>query len=426
MKIEKKTLDASRLELTITVDAEDMKAYVYQASVKISETTKIDGFRPGHVPYDVLRQRVGEMPIYEEAANVAINKTFLAAIKQEKVFFVGDPEIHVEKIAPGNDFMYRAILALLPTITLPDFNKVKKVEKKKIAITEKDVNKGLEELQKMHKKEVVKEGSIEKGDKIEVTFDISRDKVLIENGHYEKFPVLIGENMMIPGFEDAFIGLKKGEKKEFELTFPEKYHEKSLAGQKATFSAAVDSVFRVELPTLDDSFAQTLGKFQRLEELKTQIRDNLQLEAANREEQQHEQEIFETLLKETGFTDIPELLIRSEQDRILAEIKQHMTQQGAKWDDYLSHMKKTEEEMRGGYKNQAIERVKVALISREIAAQQKLTPTTQDIDAEVNQTLQMYEGNADVQQKIQSENYRQHIETMQTNRKVVEFLKKNI
>ncbi len=426
MKIAKSTLPKSQIELTIEVSTEEMKKYVAKAIREISEHVKIDGFRPGKVPFHVLKNHVPEMEIYQEAANIAINRTLNNAIKQEDIFVIGEPNVHIEKLAPENPLIYKAVLTKLPNITLPAWEKVKNPKKKPIEVTDEEVQKALTELSKMHAKESLKDGASDKGDKVVVDFDILRDKVLIENGHYEKFEVILGEEQMIPGFENELLGLKAGESKEFELAFPKKYYRKDLGGKKATFKCIVKSVSKIEVPEINDALAKKFGEFTTLNELKKKITETIKREKTRKGEEMYEQELLDNVVAATQFEELPASLIEDEKTQIVRELKYDITQNGLKWEDYVSHLQKTEEEIKESYEKPAHKRIQVALIMREIASREKFTATEQEIEKEKTELTLQHGLSYNNDHSNGTDEYKGFFANKIVNRKVIEYLKEKL
>lgn len=425
MKVERKDLGKSQVELTIEIPIDEIKPYLESAANKISKETKIDGFRPGKVPYNVLKEKVGEQTILQEAAEEIVNKTFLKAIEQEKLPAVGDPQIKIEKIAPGNPLVYKVIVALLPKMKLTDFKKVK-VKKEKVEVSEKKFQQTLKDLRKMRATEKVVDREAKDGDKTEVDFDVFVDRVAIEGGSAKKQPVIIGEGTFIPGFEEKLVGMKAGDEKTFELKFPADYFQKNLAGKKAEFKVKLISVFQVDLPKEDDKFAQALGQFKTYEELKTKIKENIKLEEEQKNQHKFQASILEKIIELSDFEDMPDVLIESEKNRMVAEMKDDLEKNSLKWDDYLKHLKKTEEDMRKEFHDQAEKRAKSALVTREVAIGQKIKVSEKDIDTEIEKLAVVYQHQPEMAEQFKSPDYRKYLERILINKKVLEHLENSV
>ena len=422
---EVKEIDNGQIELTVEITFLELQNFLNQAAEKISRQTKIAGFRPGKAPYDVVKGKVGEMKIYETAMETAIPKTFVEVIKLKSLETVGQPQIKVEKLAPGNSLVYVATVALLPVVKLTDYKNIK-VVRKEIKIESREIDEVLKNLSKMRAEEKLVDRSIQKNDKVEVNFEMSITGAPTENGQHQNYPLIVGENRLAPGFEDQLIGLKAGEKKEFSLKFPANHFDKKLAGQEVDFKVEVKAVYERELPALNDEFAKSLGQFADLPALKKQIGDNLKQEKEVKEEQRLEGEIFDKIIKTSEFGIIPEILLASERHKMLHELEATIENQGFKFDDYLKGINKTHDDLEKGFAESAERRVKSALVSREIAKREKIEIQEDETEKEAEEILKSYSNNPEIAEHIRSKSYRDYLKNVIANRKVMELLKKEV
>lgn len=422
MNITRKDIGKSQAELRIELSIEEVRSQLENATQKISEQTKIPGFRPGHVPYEVLVKHINEQAIYEEALQKIVEKSYPKALEQEKIEVVGMPKIEVEKLAPNNPIVYKAIVSLVPTITLGDYKKLNS-KRKKTSVTDKEINDTLQGLQNMRAKETASTKPAQKGDRVIIDFTISRDNVVIDGGSAKKHPVIIGEGHYIPGLEDSLIGMKKDEEKTCPLTFPKDYHEKNLADQKVQFTTKVHDIFSRELPIMNDEFAQGFGKFKNLQELKDQITKNISQDLDQKEEHRFELALVDEVLGSSKISELPEILLEYEAKKMLHELEHDLKNQGGSMEGYLQSIKKTKEELEKDFRPKAEHRVKSALITREIALKESLNANTDEINAEIESSKRMYKDNADMLKQFSSEQYRSYVTHFLSNRKVFEFLK---
>jgi len=411
MKIESKKLDRGQIELTIELTVDEYQPFLEQAAKKISETTKIPGFRPGKAGLDIIKQKVGEDKIWQEALELAVQKTFLKAIEQEKLVTIGSPQIDIIKLAPGNPVIYKAVASLLPKIELGDYSKTK-VGKKDIEVKDENLKKAMANLQKMRAKETLVDRKAQKGDKVEIAFETFLDKIPVDQGKNEKFPLVIGEGSFIPGFEDQIIGLGKDETKEFQLKFPENYHQKNLANKLVDFKVKVNAVFQMDLPELNDEFAKSLGDFQTIQDIESQLKENLEAEAQQKENQRLEEEMINKIIDQSTFDDLPDILIDSEAKKMAEELEHNLSHQGLKFEDYLNHLKKTREDLLLDFVPQAIKRVKSALIIRRVGEEKKIGVLEKEIDEEIEKTKAMYAGNPKIEKQLNNLAYRNYLKNM--------------
>lgn len=426
MKVEVKQLPKSQVELTIEVGTEELQPYVMQAAADLAREMNIPGFRPGKAPYDVVKQRAGEMKIYQSAAEKAIAKTYGQAVTEHKLVTIGSPDISLEKIAPGNPMIYKAVVALLPRVTLGEYAKIK-TDKRPVTVGSKDVEEMMMNLQKMFSKEKRVQRPARRGDKVEVDFNTYVDKIAIDGGESKNHPVMIGEGNFIPGFEDNLIGIAEGQTREFELKFPKEYHRKDLAGRPVSFKVKAHSVFAIDLPPLDDAFARQVGQFEKLDDLRQQIEANMHEEKTTKEQQRWEMAIIEEVVKKSSFEEIPDIVVESELHKMLHELEHEheVTGQGMKFDDYLSSIKKSREDLQKEFRPRAIKRIQTALVLRAIADAEHLTVPEHEITREIENQKKKYHDNAEVMKQVNTEEYRDYLKNVMRSRKVFEWLEKN-
>ncbi|RJR31133.1 trigger factor [Candidatus Parcubacteria bacterium] len=421
MKIEKESLPKGIIKLIIEISADEMAPYLQKAAAEISKNLNISGFRPGHAPLEIVRNEVGEQRLWEEAANLAVSKTFYQTVTDKKIYTVGAPKIKIIKLAFGNPFIYQADVSVLPDVIVGNISEIT-VKKKRPEIGDNEVSKSLTELQKMRHTEILENKKAEKGDKVEIDFNIFLDKVPVEHGEQKKFPLVIGEGGFIPGFEENLTGLKANEEKSFRLEFPKEYHNKNLAGKKAEFKVRVLSVYKINLPEINDDFGKALG-FNDLADLKKKLKENLEHEAMHKEEERIENEMIEKLINITKYGDIPEVLINEETKKMVFELEENIKKQGIKFDDYLRHLKKKKEELLLDFAPQAIKRIKSALLLRELAKQNKIEVSGKEIDEEIKKVVQMYGADSKIREQTRSKDYHDYLQNILITRKTMDFLK---
>ncbi len=339
-----------KIIFTIEVPYEDYKKDIEHAAEHISHHIEMKGFRPGKAPYNVVAAKVGEMSIYEEAMQSIVEKAYYEALKsqeiKDKVFY--EPEIKIEKLAPGNPIVFTAELMLVPEVKLGKYDNLK-IKKTKQDTSSKEfqekLDKTIEELRRMRAKEEAKnDGVIEDGDMADIDLDLFINGVPLENGSYKNFKEEVKKERFIPGYYEQLLGMKVGETKEFELTFPENYFEKNLANKKVLFKAKVNAINKIVLPEVDDNFAKGL-KFENLEAFKKQLQDNILLEDSNKEEEKLTVEMLEKIIKDSKISEIPARLVILETKKMVNELRSNVEQSGMDFENYKSSIKKTEEEL---------------------------------------------------------------------------------
>jgi len=423
MKVTRKDLEKSQVELVVELSTEDFAPYIEKGVQKLSKSVKIEGFRPGKVPYDILKQKVGEMTILEEAAHLAIHKTIDAAIdeniKDKEV--AGQPKVEVSKLAPGNPLEYKVVVAFLPEIKIGAYKDLG-IKQEAVKVDEKDVAKALQEVAESRAKESISEEAIKEGDKAIIDLDLFLDKVPAEDGQARDLTVMIGKDYFVPGFDKALLGLKKGEEKNFSLPFPADYHQKNFAGKMVDFKVKVKEVYQREIPELSDDLARGFG-LKKLEDLKKFFMDNMAHRLEHQNEQKSEIAILDKILDKSSFGDLPESLIQNEAQIIMSELEQEITKQGGRFEDYLKSIGKERQELIMELLPNAVKRVKSALLLREIARAENLKITPEEIDQKIEELKVQYKGDANIEKMIHDAGYRGYLSNILANQKIIKKLR---
>ncbi len=420
-----KKLEKSQVELTITVTPAEYEKHLQTAALRLSQRAAIKGFRPGKVPYDVLKKEVGEMTILNEALETVVQESFYQAVTTEKLDTIGMPKIEIEKVAPGNEVIYKATVALLPKVKLADISKIK-VEKKAKKIGDQEVNEVVENLRKMQAKEVIKnDKKIGPADKAIIDMDMFFDKVPVDGGQAKNYQVYLSEPHHIPGFNDQILGLGKDEEKEFSLDFPKEHYQKHLAGKNVQFKVKVKDIYERQLPEISDELAKTLGQ-ESLLKLREIINANLTQEAEQKAGQQVEIEILEALISASEFETIPEVLIDAERHKIFYELKRDLERHGISIEQYLKDLKKDEKQLFEDFKAQAEKRAKAALISRQIASENHIHVHDEELDAEIKIMEETYKDNKEYMENLKKPEVRDTIAMTLQNQKVIQWLKHKV
>lgn len=423
MKVEKKDLGKSQFELIVELSIKEFAPYIEEGAKEISKKTKIEGFRPGKVPHDILKQKIGEMSILEQAARIAIDRTIDKVIAKElnDKQTIGSPKVDITKLAPENPLEYKVVIAILPEVVLGDYKNLK-VEPAKLKIDDKEVDKTIEAIRESRAKEKVAERKIEKGDKVIASIEMFLDKVPIEGGQSKEATVIIGKDYFVPGFDKNLVGASKGEVRKFELPYPKDFHQKNLAGKLVEFKATIKDIFSRELPKLDDEFAKMFGA-GNIDDFKKAIKGNIEMEKKFEMEKKTEMNIIDKILEKTKFGDLPEILIENEAEKMMIEIEGSIASQGGKFENYLASIKKSRDELILDLLPDAVKRVKSALLMREIALKEKVEVAKEEIDKKQEELLKQYKGHSKAEERIKDSNYRFYLSNFLTNQKIIEKLK---
>ncbi|MFW0838177.1 MAG: trigger factor [Candidatus Komeilibacteria bacterium] len=426
MEVSKKDLEKNEVELTITIQPVEMENWLVKAASRLAKNAKIEGFRPGKAPYEVIKNKLGESRIYEEALDDIITHYYWQAVKDHNLNTVGQPQININKFAPNNELVFVAKSALLPKVVLGKYTDLK-IEEKKVEATDKEVAKVLDDLREMRVKESAKLEAAASGDKVELDFSITLNGKPIQNGQAEKYNLVLGQGKMIAGFEDQVVGMKPGEEKKFKLKFPANYHSGEVAGKDADFAIKVHNIWRRELPELNDEFVKELGAFNTVEDLKKQIKNNMTQEKQYKARQEAEIAMLEKIIDNSEFEPIPDVLVDAEKDKMLHELQHSVEQQGLNWSDYLKSIKKDEVGLKQDFQDGAERRVKTALIMRLVSEQEKLRVSPEEVQAEIAKLKEQYQDNPTAQENLKNDGYIKYLENSLNNDKVIAWLReKNI
>jgi len=414
-----KDLEKSQKEISVIIPESEMNQYLEKAVEEIAKNIELDGFRKGKVPKEMVKQKVAQEKIYEEAAHIAIEESYLEVLKANpEIIPLGSPRAEITKLVPGNDFEYKMTISVMPKVELGDYKKL--AGKKEIKnVEDAEVEKEVKVLQKRRAAYITKDEPAEKGDRAEIDFEVRVGGVKIEGGESKNHPLVVGEGKFIPGFEDKLVGMKKDDVKEFELQFPENYKE-DLAGKMASFKVTMDLVQKVELPELDDKFAQSLG-VKDMSELKDNIRKGMEHEAEHAAEHELEHKLMDSVVAELK-ADIPEVLVDAEVNNMVNEFKGNLSQAGVEFEEYLKNANATIEGIREEWKPLAEKKVKEHLAVREIALREGIKAEEDEITEKVDETLKYYPNGEEIRAKIDMHRFRDYIAGDILREKVVTFL----
>jgi len=424
MKVTKEKLPKSKIKLIIEVEPDEVQPFLETAAKEESKKHPVKGFRPGQVPFDVMRSAIGDHHLIETALQKLVPKTYVDALLDDKeVEAIGRPEIEAKEAEIGKNWVYEATVTILPETKLGDYKTIKE-EKKKIAVEQKEVDAELEELRKMRASYVAVQRPAQKGDHLEVDINVSADNVPLEDGNARKQSIVLGDSHLFPEFETKIVGAKEGETREFPIKFPADHHQKDLQNKAVDFKVKILTVQEQILPELNDVFAQGMGKFANLEELKTKIKENLALEKESKERQRVQQALLEQVVGKTTFLEIPDLLVESEIDKMVAELEEGIVQMGLTMEQYLTQIKKTREQMREGLTEQAHKRIKSGLTLREIAKVEKIEVSDDEVQKEVTKFLQRFPSAEEAKKQVDLEALTDITVGTLRNKKVFEILEK--
>lgn len=375
MQTNLKDISPIKKSLSIEVEPEEVDNQLDKAFLELRKGAKVPGFRPGKVPRSILEQRFGEH-VREEVTRNLINQTLPKAIEEVEIFPLGTPLLEKENIKHGRAFKYSAVMEVKPEFELPGYLNLE-VEKETREITEEDVENQIAGIRKNHGSLTPLEEArpVENDDYVVLNYEGFEDNKPIEGGKAENFLLQVGSNDFHPDLEKALIGCSKGDHKEIRVDFAEDYSHSRLAGKSVTFKVQIVDIKKMDLPELNDEFAQSLGSdFQNLQDLKTKIHESLKSEEQNRADKQIKQKLMEQITAGVDF-ELPQSLVQSELSSMVENVKQRFLQSGTD----LEKTGISEEKLQEDFRPAAERRVKEMLMLGKIAATEDLSVAEEDV-----------------------------------------------
>jgi trigger factor len=383
MQIKREQLSPTTIKLNIVADQAFLDAAKQAVLGKLARDAKVPGFRPGKAPASLVEKHLDQAALQSEFIDQAVNQLYGAAVGQEKLRPVAPPQIVLTKFVPYTTLEFTAEVEAVGDIKLADYTKLK-LAPKKVEVTAKDINSVLDNLRQRAAAKVEVTRAAKAGDEVTVDFTGTDAKTgeSIDGADGTAYPLQLGSNSFIPGFEDELAGLKPADKKTFTLTFPRDYGTKALQNRKVTFAVKVTKVQQLTEPKLDDAFAGTIGPFKTLAELKTDIKKQLKTEKQQEANRIFDNELLEKIATKTSIA-IPKALVDEEIDRIEEEEKRNIAYRGQTWQEHLDAEGLDAEAHREKQREGAELRVKAGLILGEIAEKEKITVTPEEIEIRI-------------------------------------------
>ncbi len=379
----------NRLELTKIIEGEEWKKAIKDAFLKNQKNIKMDGFRPGKVPYDIYVKKNGIESLFLDAADLVVNNAYLKAIEEAKVVPVVEPTVNIKNISEEKiEFIFTIITK--PSLTIKNYKDLK-IKKDKLVVTDEEINDEINHLKEHYAELVIKNGKVENGDTVIIDYVGMVDGVEFDGGSSENYSLVIGSNTFIPGFEEQLIGMDKEETKDIKVTFPSDYHADNLKGRDAIFKVTVHEIKTKEERELDEEFFEDLGMegVNSEETLKASIKEHLETHKKSDIENKFIEELMDAISKNTD-VDIPEEMVNEEIDRLMHRAEENLKYQGISLDLYYQFTKTKEEDMRNNLEPEAYKNVLYRLILEEIIKLEKIEVTEEDIEKELEKLANEY------------------------------------
>lgn len=395
MSVKWEKLEGNEGVLTVEVDAEKVNKGLDAAFKKVVKNITVPGFRKGKVPRVLFEKRFGVEALYQDALDILLPEAYAKAVEEAGIEPVSMPEIDIEQMEKGKSLIFKAKVTVKPEVKLGQYKGLE-VEKMDTTVTDEDVENELKRLQENYAELVVKEdGTVENGDTVVIDFEGFVDGEPFEGGKAENYSLEIGSGTFIPGFEEQLVGMKAGEEKEIQVTFPDEYHAKQLAGKPATFKVKVHEVKAKQLPALDDEFAKDVDEeVETLDELKAKIRARLEEAKKNEAEAAVRNAVVEKAAANAEI-DIPEVMVKNETDRMLREFDQRLQMQGLNLQMYYQFSGQDEAALREQMREDAEKRVRAALTLEAIAKAENIEVTDEEVNKELEKMAEAYKLSVD-------------------------------
>ena len=379
-------LEKSRVALTIETSAEEFEAAVNKAYLKMRGKINVPGFRVGKAPRKIIEKMYGAEVFYEEAVNIILPDAYEAAVKEQELDVVGYPEVELESCTKDG-VVFKCTVAVYPEVKLGQYKGLE-APKAEVKVAAADVNARLKEMADRNSRLVSVERAVKKGDTADIDFEGFDNGVAFDGGKGENFDLEIGSGSFVPGFEEQLIGMKAGEEKDIDITFPENYAPE-LAGKPVVFHVKVNEVKVKEVPAVDDEFAKDVSEFDTLKELKADIKKKMTAERTEAAQRAFE-DVLMAKVAEGVEAEIPHEMVELQAERMMEQFKQQLAAQGIPFDQYLKMTGTTEADFRKQSDGPAAEQVKMDLAVEAIIKAEGLEATDEDVENELKNVAEKY------------------------------------
>lgn len=390
MSLQIEKLEGNMAKLTIEASAEDFEQAIEKAYQKNKSKLSVPGFRKGKVPRQMIEKMYGKEVFFDDAANFVIPGAYAKAVEECEEEIVSQPSIEVVQAEAGKPFIFTAEVALKPEVTLGKYKGVS-VKKADTTVTDEEVEEAINRERENNARTItVEDRAVKANDMTVLDFEGFVDGVAFEGGKGENYPLTIGSNTFIPGFEDQLIGAELNKEVEVNVTFPEDYQAAELAGKAAVFKCTIKEIKEKELPALDDEFASEVSEFDTLAEYKEDVKKKLEEKKVEAAKNEKEDKVIEAII-EGATMEIPEAMIATQQRQMADDFAQRLQMQGLSIEQYFQFTGLTAEAFLAQMKPQAEKRIKTRLVLEAVAAAEKMEVTEEEYKAEISKMAEAYQ-----------------------------------
>ena len=424
MSLQVEKLEKSMAKLTIEVSADDLEKALQSAYMKQKNKISLPGFRKGKVPRQMIEKMYGAEVFYDDAANELIPKAYADAYDECEEDIVSRPEIDVVQIEKGKPFIFTAMVALKPEVTLGEYKGLE-VEKFSDEVTQEEVDAKIkEEAEKNARKVTVEDRPVQDGDEVILDYEGFVDDVAFEGGKGENYPLVIGSGSFIPGFEEQLIGVSAGTDVEVHVTFPEEYHAEDLKGKDAVFKCKVHEIKAKELPEIDDEFASEVSEFDTLEEYKADVEVKLKEKKTAEGKEEQEDAVVEQAVKNAQY-ELPEAMISTQVSQMAENFSRRIQAQGMTMEQYFQFTGMTAEKMLEEMRPQAVKSIETRLVLEAVAKAENIEVSEERLDEEIAKMAENYHMDADKMKEFMGEEEKKQMKEDIAVQEAITFLADN-
>lgn len=421
MKTQVEKISDVKVRLTISLGKEELAAAEQVALTKLAKDVKVSGFRKGKAPLEAVAKNVDPVALTNETMENAISKAVAEAFLKEEIRALNRPEVEISKFVPEQELEFTAEAEILPEVKLGNYKKLK-AKKDKVEVSKKEIEEILEMIKKNFARKEKVDRAAKNGDEVIIDFLGKKDGVTFDGGKAEKFPLELGSNSFIPGFEDGLVGKKAGEELALDLEFPKDYHAENLAGAKVVFEVKIHEVRENVVPELDTELLKKMGDFKTAEDFEKQIEADL-LDRKNYEADEKFKDALVAELAEVSTVPVPEILLEDQKRSIELDMQQNLMYSGLSLEQYLERMGKTREEwLKTDVEEVAKSRVKAGLALAELSKVEKIEASLEEVDARIEQLKVQYGKNKDALKQLSSNAVRSDLANQILTEKAVDRL----
>jgi len=378
-------------EITVKIEGKEWEEALNKAYEKASKKVKIDGFRQGHAPKELFLKKYGKSSLYMDAADLCLEQAYVKAFEDQKdVRIVAEPDIALSDVNDeGIEFKFT--LTLRPEVKLGKYKGLG-IKKEKVEVTKEEVEHAIGHMRERYAENVLKEGAVSNGDIVVIDFEGFKDGVAFEGGKAENYSLTIGSETFIPGFEEQLIGMKSGEVKEINVTFPEDYHSEDLKGAPVVFKVTLHEVKEVKVPEINDEFFEDLGMegIDTLEKLEAQVKENILTHKEADADNKYVDDLLEAAAKNVTI-DIPDVMVEEEKKRMIKQYEENLKMQGITLEQFYQFTNSDEQALKDQMHEEAVKRITFRLMLEEIATAENIKITEEQAEEEATKLAEKYQ-----------------------------------